>query len=172
MGNPVVRRVPVALLIVLGRLPHVPIAVLIVLGTARFLEPLVLVTGMVDNQVHEKLHAARVTALNKTINVRNCAVRGVHAVVIRNIVAHVHLWRFVRRRHPDDINPELLDVVQLRHYAGDIADAIVVGVLERRWPDLVDGAFSPPRSVNCFLHMLVCHVLLALFSGVDFVVCL
>ena len=91
MRHPVVRRVTVALLIIPSRLPNIPIPILIVLGAARLLEPLMLVASMVDNQVHEKLHTALVTALNQLLDVRDRAILIRDAVVVGNVVSHIDL---------------------------------------------------------------------------------
>lgn len=148
MRDPIIRRLAIPLLVIPRRLPHIPIAVLIILRAARLLEPLMLVTRMVHDQIHEQLHAPIMTALDESLDVRDRAVFFGNAVVIGDVVAHVHLGRLVRRTEPDDVHADVLDVVQLGDDAGDVADAVIVGVFEGGGPDLVDGAFFPPGAVD------------------------
>lgn len=156
MRHPVVRRVSVPLLVKLGRPPDIPVAILVVLGASRLLEPLMLIAGVVDHQIHQRLHPPFVAALDEALDVLDRAVLVRDAVVVRDVIAHVDLGRLVDRTQPDDVDTQLLDVVQLGDDAGKVADAVIVGVLERGRIDLVDGAFLPPRPVDVFaLVMLV-----------------
>lgn len=65
---------PVPLLVVPRGFPDVPVPIFVVLGASRFLEPLVLVAGMVDDQVHDQFHAPLVAALYEAFDVLDGAV--------------------------------------------------------------------------------------------------
>lgn len=129
MRNPVIRRMPIALLIKPGRLPDIPITVLIILRAPRLLEPLNLITSMVHHQIHQKLHTPVMAALDQFLDIRDRAVLIGDTVVVGNVISHIDLRRLVGRTEPDDIHAQLLDVVELGHDAGDVADAVIVGVL-------------------------------------------
>lgn len=148
MRDPIIRWLPVPLLIIPRRLPHIPIPILTILRATRLLKPLMLVTSMVNNEIHQQLHAAIMTSLNQPLHIRDRAVFIRNAVVIGNVIPHVHLGRLVRRTEPDNVHADVLDVVQLGDDARDVADAVIVGVFEGGGPDLVDGAFFPPCAVD------------------------
>lgn len=115
-----------------------------------------LVARMVDDQVHQQLHAPLVAARDEVFHIFDGPILRIDAVVVGNVVAHVHLRRLVGRRQPDYIGPQLLYMVQFGHDSGNVTDSIVIGVLERGRPDLVDRAFLPPGPVDWLVNMLVC----------------
>ena len=161
MRNPVVGRVSVALLVILWRLPNIPVPKLIVLGASGLFEPLDLVTGMVHDKVHKELHPPVMASFDQRLDIGDRTVFISNAVVVGNVIAHVHLRGLVRRAEPDNVHPEVLDVVKLRDNTGNIANTVIIGVLVGSWPDLVYGAFLPPGSVDLiarFGHDEVCHV--------------
>lgn len=162
MRNPVVGRVSVALLVILWRLPDVPVPELIVLGASGLLEPVDLVTGMVHNKVHKELHPPVVASFDQGLDIGDRTVFIGNAVVVGNVIAHVHLGRLVRRTEPDNVHPKVLDVVKLRDNTGNITNAVIVGVLVGSRPDLVYGAFLPPSAVDLIAgfghNEEVCHV--------------
>ena len=85
-----------------------------------------LVACVIDHQVHEQSHAALVTTLDEVLHVRDRAILLGDAVIIRDIVPHVDLWRFVGWTQPDNIHSEVFDVVELGNDPGYIANAIIV----------------------------------------------
>ena len=144
MGDPVIRRMTVSLLIEPGRTPDIPIPELIIPRAARLLEPLILITRMVNHQIHQQLHSPLVTAMDQLLHVRHGSVFVCDAVIIRNIITHIHwkersvLWSrptcpltlgtLVTRTQPYDVDAEFLDVVQPGNDAGDVAHAVIFGV--------------------------------------------
>jgi len=64
--------------------------------------------------------------------------------IIADVIPIIHHGRFIHRTNPHDIDAERFDVVEFGDDTGDVAHAIVIGVKERRWVDLVDGSFFPP----------------------------
>lgn len=165
MRNPVVGRVSVALLVILWRLPDIPVPKLIVLGASGLFEPLDLVTGMVHDKVHKELHPPVMASFDQRLDIGDRTVFISNAVVVGNVIAHVDLGGLVRRTEPDNVHPEVLDVVKLRDNTGNIANTVIVGVFVGSWPDLVYGAFLPPGSVDLIARFghgeEVCHVSIA-----------
>lgn len=102
--DPVIRGMSVPVLVKPGRLPDIPIAVLIILGASRLLEPLVLVAGVVDHQVHQQLHSPVMAALDQPLDINDRAVLVRDTVVVGNVVAHVDLRRLVGRTEPDNVH--------------------------------------------------------------------
>lgn len=91
VAAPVVGRPAGAVGVVLGRPPHVPVALGVVLGGAALLEPLVLVAGVVDDEVEQHAQAARVAGFDDALHVPDRAVGRVHLLVVGDVVAHVVL---------------------------------------------------------------------------------
>ena len=114
------------------------------LGLARPLEPRVLVGGVVDHQLGDHAQAALVGGAHEAPEVAHRAVRRVDVAVVGDVVAVVAQRRRIERQDPDRIDAELLDVVELLHQAGKVADAVVVGIEERFDVQLIDdGVFVP-----------------------------
>ena len=61
----------------------------------------------------------------------------------------------VHGREPDDIDPQVFDVVNFGDYAGDVAQSIFVGVFVAGGVNLVDNAVFPPDAF-CDCHCCCC----------------
>jgi hypothetical protein len=79
----------------------------------------------------------------KRVEVIERAVDGIDAVVVRDVVAEVRVRRRVDGRQPDRVGAELLDVVEARRNAAQVADAVPVRVLKGTRVDLVDDGVAP-----------------------------
>jgi len=70
-----------------------------------------------------------------------------HPVVVRHVVSGILKRRDEAGVQPYRIHAELAQVVELPDDAGDVADAVAVGVVEALRIDLIeDGVFQPLRS--------------------------
>jgi hypothetical protein len=87
MRPPIIRRVSGARGIKTWLFPDIPVPVRIVLGAPGLFEPLMLVAGMIYNQVQDKLHSPRVEFVFQDVDIQNCAIPRVDGLVITNIVA-------------------------------------------------------------------------------------
>lgn len=135
------------MLIVPSRLPDIPIAILVILGAARFLKPFMLITSVVHDEIHEQLHAPIMTSLNQLLNICDRTELLSDSVVIGNIISLINAGRLVRWTQPDNVHADILDIIKLRDQSWDISNAIIVRVLIRSRPDLVNGAFLPPGAM-------------------------
>src|SRR6185437_857393 len=69
--------------------------------------------------------------------------------IVRDIVSIVAQRRGIERQQPDRGDAELLNVVELRDKARDIADPVIIGVVKRFQMQLVDdGVLVPIRTVG------------------------
>lgn len=130
MGNPIVRRLTVTILVVTGRPPDVPVPVLVILGASGLLKPFVLVTGVIDHQIHEKLHAPLMAALDQLLDICDRTIFIGDTVVVGDVIAHVHLWGLIGWTQPNNINAQVFDIVQFGDDTGDISNSIIIRVLE------------------------------------------
>ena len=127
------------------RPPPVPVALRVVLRRARLDEPRVLVGGVVDHEVHDQLHAARVHAREQLVEVRERPEHRVDVLVVADVVAGVVLRRRVDRREPEHVDAELGEVVEVADDPAQVADPVAVGVREAARIDLVDDRLLNQR---------------------------
>ena len=132
---------------VAGRPPDVPVALGVVPAGAGGGEPGVLVARVVDHQVHDQAHAAPVQCGDELVEVGERPEERVDVLVVGDVVAVVVLRGAVDGAEPHDVDPEPVEVVEAGGDAGDVADAVAVGVLEGARVDLVDDGAAPPVGV-------------------------
>jgi hypothetical protein len=88
------------------------------------------------------------------VEVRERPEHRLDVLVVADVVAVVVHRRRVDRRQPQHVHPEVLQVVQPRAQAGEVADAVTVAVGEAARVDLVDDGAAPPR---VGLHGISCR---------------
>ena len=128
--------------------PDVEIPLGIVPGPAALHKPGVLVGGVVDHQIHDDLDAPGVGLGQQPVKVGHGAELVHNGLIVADVVAVVVVGGAVDGGEPDYVGAQLLDVVQLAGDAGQVPDAVAVGVAEAAGVDLVDDALFPP----CFVH--------------------
>ena len=107
-----------------------------------------LVGGVVDDQVHHELDAVLVRGFEQLIEVFHGAELGHDGAVVGDIVAVVIVRGSVDGREPQHLDAEVRQVRNLLGDAGQVADAIAVGVVEGAGVDLVDHRFLPPLGLG------------------------
>ena len=86
--------------------------------------------------------AAPVRAFQKAAEILQRTVLWRDAGVIRDVVAAVVLGRWVMRRQPDGVNPQVLQIVEAMEHARQVADAIAVAVGKAAGVDLTEEDIS------------------------------
>jgi hypothetical protein len=104
-----------------------------------------LVGGVVDHDVNDELHAARVQLPGQCVDVSQRAEHRIDSLVVTDVVAIVVLRRPVERREPHNVHPQGGQVVELGDDTGQIADAVAIRVREAARVHLVDHGAAPPR---------------------------
>jgi hypothetical protein len=99
---------------------------------------------VVDDQIHDELHAAGVRAGQQLVEGLEVAEEPVDLLVVADVVAVVVLRRLVDRRQPEHIDTQFGEVVQMVDDAAQVAHAVAVGVGEAPRVDLVDDRALPP----------------------------
>ena len=105
-------------------------AVLSVRVFAGFSKPFVFVGAVVDHQIHKYVHIAFFRLCDQALHIRHGAEAGIDAVVIGNIIALVGQRRAIAGRQPEDIHTQLFQVIQFADNAGNIPDAVAVGIIK------------------------------------------
>ena len=110
----------------------------------RLDEPLVLVAGVVDDQVHEHLEAGGVRLLDQLVELVQGPEQRVDVLVVADVVAVVVHRRAVDRAQPDHVHAQPDEVVEVGDDPAEVTDAVAVGVREAPRVDLVDDGRLPP----------------------------
>ena len=103
-----------------------------------FLEPFVLVAGVVDHQVHQHLHAPLMGTVQHFFEGFHAAEFRGDVHVVGNVIAAVCAGGGIDGGEPDAVHTQLLQVVQFFVDTPQVAHAVTVAVLETPGPDLVE----------------------------------
>jgi hypothetical protein len=125
-------------------------------GAARFLEPRMLIRGVIDHELGDHLQPAPMGLLDEMTKVIERPVIRVHVAVVGDVVAVVLERRGIERQQPDGVDAELLDVVEPLRQPGEIADAVVVRVEERLDMHLIDDGVLVPERIDVALRGSSC----------------
>ena len=149
-GVPIVGELPAGL----PGTPEVVVGVGVDALTA-FLEPFMLVAGVVHHKIHDDLHVPGMGALQHLLECLHAAEFRRDVPVIGDVVAAVRPGGGVDGGKPDAVAAQTFDVVQLFVHAPQVAHAVAVAVLEGSRPDLVKYlVLVPPfalHAVHSFL---------------------
>ncbi|MNJ46229.1 hypothetical protein D3C77_413550 [compost metagenome] len=95
-------------------------------GMTGFLEPGVLVRGVVDDQFGDHPQATLVRLADKALHIAQGAIVRVYGLVFGDVIAVVAPWRGVERQQPEGVDAQFGDVVKLGDQAWKVTDAVVV----------------------------------------------
>ena len=128
--------------------PHVEVAERSVRVLAAGLEPRVGVRGVVHDEVDDHADPAPVRRVEELLEVIDGADLRQDVVVVGHVVAAVAEGRGEERRHPQAVDAEPGQVVELVGEPLEVADAVAVGVVERADEDLVEDRGLEPVGVG------------------------
>ena len=106
---------------------------------------------MVYHQIHHNLNPQLMGTPEHSVIVLHCSEFCHDRLIITDIVPIVIIRRLVNRRQPYDINPQLLQIIQLSCNSIQISDSVPVAVTETSGVNLIYNTFLPP----CFLHVCI-----------------
>ena len=115
---------------------------------ARALEPGVLVGGVVEDELGDDPQAAPVGLADEGPDVAQRAVVGVDRDVVGDVVAVVAQRRGIERQQPDGRDAEVLEVVEPRGQAREVADPVARRIHEGPDVGLVDDRVLVPERVG------------------------
>ena len=118
--------------------PDVEVAVGAVGVAPAGLEPRVRVAGVVHHEVDDHPDAALVGLVEERVEVLDRAALREDVGVVGHVVAAVAQGRGEERRHPQAVDAQPLQVVELLRQALEVPGAVAVGVAERAHQHLVE----------------------------------
>jgi hypothetical protein len=131
-----------------GVAPHVEVPVRPLRVLAGLLEPLVLVRGVVERKVDDDAHVALVRLRDEILELVEGPEFGEDALEVGNVVATVAKRRLVDRGEPQRVDPEPLQVVELREQALQVARPVAITVNERPHHDFVEDRSAIPPGIQ------------------------
>ncbi len=103
---------------------------------------------MVDHQVDQNAYATLPASVGELHKITQGAVARIDAVVIRDVVAIVAMRRDLKRHQPDRRDAEAVQVIEAAHQAGEIADAVAIGIHVGADRQAVDDRVLVPEIVD------------------------
>ncbi len=127
-----------------GIAPDVPSGILVFLNLAGFSEPGVPDGSVPRHQIQDHVHVPAVGFLKQTDQVVIGAVAGGDPAVVLHVIACIPEGGQETGVQPQSVAAQLPDVVQFFHNAGQITDAVAVGVQKTLRVDLIEDTFFQP----------------------------
>jgi hypothetical protein len=103
------------------------------------------VAGVVRHPVEQQPQVPGVAVGQEPVEGGEVAEGGIDGAVVADVVAEVGHGRPVDRRQPDGVHAQVDEVVEVVTDAGQVADAVPVGVGERTGINLIHDGITPPR---------------------------
>src|SRR5262245_32791424 len=128
--------------------PDVPVALRRIDRTARFAEPGVLVRSVVEHQVDDHPHAARVRRVEEILEIVERAVFREDRIVIRDVVAAVAQRRSVYRQQPQAVDSQPLQVIELFGQPAKIADPVGVRIVKAPDVEFIKDRVLVPEMIR------------------------
>lgn len=73
-SGPIIWGLAVSLVVVSCGTPNVPVSIFVIFGGTRLTKPLVLVTGVIDLEIHDKFHSTTIQVLDQPIDILKTAI--------------------------------------------------------------------------------------------------
>jgi hypothetical protein len=115
-------------------------------GATRFLEPRILIRGVIDDQLRDHTQPALMRRGKEGAEVIERSVVRVDVEIIRDVVAVIAQGRRIKREQPDRGHAQFLEIIEFLDQPAEIADAVAVAVVKRLYMQFVnDRVFVPER---------------------------
>src|SRR5581483_2797526 len=103
---------------------------------------------MVRHEIKNQFQAVVVCFGNQCVEIRHRTKNRIDAGVVGDIVAEIGHRRWIDRRKPERVNSETSQIGQSLDNSPEISDAVVIGILERAWIDLIEYSALPPAAIG------------------------
>ena len=99
---------------------------------------------VVDHQIHQNVHIPFFGLGDQPFHVFHRTETGIDVIVIRDVVPLIRQRGGIAGGEPDHVHAKLLQIVQFGDNAGNITDAVSVGIIEAFRIDLICHFVMPP----------------------------
>src|SRR5262249_45587033 len=125
--------------------PNIPITVLRLRIAACFLEPWMLVRGVVDDKIDQYAYAALFGSMREGDEVTERAISSIDAVIVRHIIAIIAMGRGLKRHKPNSGDAQAVQIIETAFQAAKIASAVAIGIHEGANGQTVDDGVLIPE---------------------------
>ena len=112
------------------------------------LEPVMLVRGVVDDELGDDAKAALLRFLDEALEILHRPEIGIDVAVIGDVIAVVAAWRGIERQQPQRGDAEILQIWKFLGQPGKVADAVIVTVGEGLDVELIDDGILVPELIG------------------------
>ena len=124
--------------------PDIKVAVGAIGVSARLLEPLMAIGGVVHHQVSNNADTARMGLVEKHLEILDRAKLVENGAEVADIVTAVAQRGVVERRQPEAVDTQPLQIIELFRQPFEVAGAVVVGVKEGSDEHLIEHRAAVP----------------------------
>ncbi len=103
-----------------------------------------LVRRVIDDKVQDEPDVVLLSLRDHVVEVRQRPVHRIDVLVVRHVVAKIHLWRGEAGADPDRVDAQIMQVRHLLRYARQIADSVIIAVREAARIQFVKYSMLPP----------------------------
>ena len=114
----------------------------------RFLKPFVFVRAVIDDKIHQNRQISFPGLGNQFVHIVHRAETGIDLIIVRNIITLVCQRGLVAGGQPEDVHPQVFQIVQFADNTPQISNAVSGSIKKTFGIDLI-GNFSVPPF---FLH--------------------
>ncbi len=116
-------------------------------AAAGALEPVVLVGGVIDDELGDDAQAAPLGFLDEALEILHGPEIGIDVAIVGDVVTVVAAGRGIERQQPQRGDAEVLQIAELLGQSGKIADAVIVAVGKGLDVQLIDDGVLVPKRI-------------------------
>ena|SRR5689334_7323912 len=103
---------------------------------------------MIDHEIDEHANATLLGAMSEFYEVTHRSISWIDAIVVGDVVTIVAMRGDLKRHQPDGRHSEPMQIIQSPQQAGEVADAVAVGIHECPNRQTVDNGVLIPEVVD------------------------
>ena len=109
-----------------------------------FLEPFMLIRGLIGNEINDQLHALLMNSSQKCFEVFQGAIFGINCLIVGNVKPIILVRALEHGRQVDWSNSKMRQVVQFRFNAFQVANSVAIRIFERFHENFINRFLLPP----------------------------
>ena len=125
----------------------------------RFLEPRILIGGVIDHQLRDDTQITLMCSVQKRAEIVERAEIRIHVEIIGDVVAVIAQRGRIERQHPDCSDSELLEIIQFFDQPAEITHPVAVAVVKGLDVQFVDDRVLVPERIDRCVIGSLCHAI-------------